>query len=66
MAAIDEVGETCPQMPLSASMSRLRAGEINMVASTEDATISKSGFFLQKQLRLDAGKIFEWNRIEQE
>ena len=54
MAAIDEVGETCPQMPLNASMSRLRAGEIDMVASTDDATISKSGFFLQKQLRLDA------------
>ena len=46
MAAIDEVAETCPQMPLNASMSRLRAGEINMVASIEDATFSKSGFFL--------------------
>ena len=58
MAAIDEVEETCPQMPLNASMSRLRAGEINMVASTEDITINKSGFFLQKQLRLDARIVY--------
>ena len=54
MAAIDGVGETHPQMPLSASMFRLRAGEIDMVASTEDATINDSGFSLREHLMLDA------------
>ena len=44
MAAIDEVGKSYPQMPLNASMSRLRAGEIDMVAGTDYATINKSDF----------------------
>ncbi len=51
MVAIDGVGESHPQMPLNASMSRLRAGEIDMVISTDDATIKDPGFFSQEHLR---------------
>ena len=50
MAAIDGVGETHPQMPLNASMSRLRAGETDIVASTEDTTINSSDFSLLERL----------------
>ena len=54
MAAIDGVGETHPQMPLNASMSRLRAGEIDMVVGGTGFTVRKPESFRQKCLMLDA------------
>ena len=54
MAAIDGIWDTHPQIPLNASMSRLRAGEIDMVASAEDATIDSSGFSFRGYSTLEA------------
>ena len=64
MAAIDGVGETHPQMPLNASMFRLRASEIDIVASTEDTTINNADFSLQERLALDDRNIFGLSRYE--